>query len=152
MAKIIIEHVTKSHFKPKLYAFIDGKKVGHFRFRRSCEVDVPAGDHLLDVRFRAKAPEGVTVPFHVAEGTTKHIKTIPTKFALRMSRWFAFVATIWVAAQSFVATRLFSDEPLEPEIRLIFQMPLLVMLVFFLFIERKKNKIPKDLLEIEVVE
>jgi len=42
MSKIIVEHVKKKP-KARLNAFVDGVKVGDFRYGKPLEVDVPRG-------------------------------------------------------------------------------------------------------------
>jgi len=102
MARIIIDNIREQSLKVKLYAFVDGMKVGPVNQYTSLEFDLDPGDHLLHVGFSARRPGGVGVPFSVTETETKTIQVNLTDWALLAARWHVFMRDIGLLALAYV--------------------------------------------------
>jgi len=150
MAKIVIEHVTKIP-RVRLSVFINEKKVGQIKKNVRLEIEMPPGDHLLHIGFEPNKLEGVGVPFHVAEGSTKKIRTSLTRSALFAAKWHVFLAVASAGILSFCLGWMLSRE-----VRVI---TLILAVIFFLgaflnyfLVNAKRRQAPKNFIEIEVLE
>jgi|GEM_PF-7028649 len=151
MAKVVIEHVTKIP-KVRLGVFINEKKVGQIKNNVRLEIEMPPGDHLLHIGFEPNKLEGVGVPFHVAEGSTKEIRTSLTTSGLFAARWHLFLVFASLYILSFCLGWM-----LFKEVRVI---TLILAVIFFLGAifnyfrvnAKRRRQAPKNFIEIEVLE
>jgi len=103
MAKIIIENTREQFTKIKLYAFIDRVRVGFIEQNSLLEIDdVAPGDYLLHVGFKTRKPQGIGVPFHLAEAETKTIQVSFTDWAWLAASWHGFFGGIGLLALVYV--------------------------------------------------
>jgi len=151
MAKIVIEHVTKIP-RVRLSVFINEKKVGQIKNKVPLEIEMPPGDHLLHIGLEPHRVEGVGVPFHVAEGSTKKIRTSLTMSTLIAANWHLNLVIFSATTLSIHLGVMFPRGGGGGVITLILGVIFLGAISNYSRVNAKRRQAPKNFIEIEVLE